>query len=240
MPFTKHKNNYFTHLLKIALGFFILFHCVGAGSCQTKEERYDAQLKQCVLQGQEDMTLGSQCLIDILKTYPNEKFANLFLARIYERSNQLDEAEKTIDIFIAQYPKEGSGYNVRCEVLRDKNNFPAALTACMEAIRLEPENLGYQRDYASVKEKLSDFSGAEDTYQQILSKNPNDAPTVFALGRLYEITNRLDESIATYEKLLTLDFEFMDKLKIGIERLKVKREKQLKEEKPKSKAATNN
>ncbi len=151
----------------------------------------------------------------------------------------MDEAEKTINIFISQYPTDSSGYDERCQILGDKNNILAALTACMSAIRLEPENLSCQRDYASVKQKLGDASGAEAIYKQMLSKNPGDTSTLLDLGILYEKTNRLDEAIEIYEKMLTLDFEFKDKLKIGIDKLKARREKQLKEEIPKSKAAGN-
>lgn len=240
MPFTEHKNKYFSKSLKIILGVILFFHCVGAGSCQTREERYDAQLEKCVLQGHEDIAAGTRCLENLLKTYSDKSFINLFLAENYLELNYLDEAEKTINTFIAQYPKESSGYNVRCQILSDKNNFSEALKSCITAIQLAPEDTSYLRDYASVKEKSGDSLAAEVVYKQILLKNPNDELTIVALGRLYEKADRLDEAIETYEKLLKPGFELKDKVQEGIGKLKLRREKQLKtekERKPKSKAA---
>ncbi len=237
MRFIKCENKNFYSLLRFALGLWLLFNCVGAGSCQTrqenysaqtKQEKYDAQIEQCVLQGQKDVEGGTQCLENLYRSNPDESYITIFLARDYARSGQMDKAEKAINSFISQYPEDSSGYNVRCQIFSDRRNLPAATNDCLTAIRLAPENFDYYRDYATVVAISGNTSAAADLYGYILLKKPGDAPTLVALGRLYEKTNQLDKAIETYEKLLELkDFDLKDKVREGIEKLKQRREQQI-------------
>ncbi len=192
MRFTRYENKSFSRFLKFALSVFLFFNCVGAGSCQTKEEKYDAQLKICVEQGQKDVAGSTECLENLLKSNPDKGFINIFLAENYAELHQLDKAEQTINIFLSQYSSDSSGYDVRCQIHSDKRDFPAATKDCLKAISLAPENFDYQRHYASVIEYSGDKSSAEDLYGYILLKKPEDVSTLVALGRLYEKTNQLD------------------------------------------------
>ena len=231
MRFIKYENKSFFRLLKFALSVFLFFNCVGAGSCQTKEEKYDTQLKMCVEQGQKDVAGSTECLEYLLKSNPDKGFINIFLAENYAELNQLDKAEQTINIFLAKYSSDSSGYDVRCQIRSDKKDFPAAMKDCLEAIRLAPENFDYLRHYASVVERSGDPSAAADLYGYILLKKPDDVLTLVALGRLYEKTNQLDKALETYERLLKLDFDLKDKVREGVEKLKKRREKELNKDK---------
>lgn len=233
------KNGRLPKLRKYCLIALIFFNCAGAANCQTDEERYDAQLEQCVVQGHKDVDSGVKCLENLLKANPHRAFIHLFLARDYRELNQLDKAEKSINAFLSAFPAYASGYEERCEILMDKKDFTGASKACVQAIELEPDKINYRQSYAKVVEEAGDFSQAEILYKQILEKNPDDESTLVSLGRLYEKMGNTDQAIETYEKLLKPDYEFKEKLMEGIERLKKKREIELnkeKESKPKRKS----
>jgi tetratricopeptide (TPR) repeat protein len=231
MRIGKIKSKNLSKLLKFNLGILIVFISVGAGSCQTDDERYDAQLKQCVEQGHKDIKDGVICLENLLKSNPKEGFVYLFLARSYRDLGRLDEAEEAINIFIYAYSKYASGYSVKCEILRDKKDFNGAFLACDRAMSLEPDNSDHKRTIATLWEAQGDIERAEFWYYLALKTNPEDQPALVALGRLYETNGKLDKAIETYEKLLKLDFEFKDKLQEGIKKLKETRELELNQEK---------
>ncbi len=225
------KNRKSSKLLKFCLGILIVFNCLGFASCQTVEERYDTQLKQCVEQGHKDIKDGVRCLENLLKSNPNKSFIYFFLAGDYRELGRLDEAEEAINIFVYAYKNDASGYSLKCEILRDKKDFNQAFLACDKAMSLEPNESEHKRTIASLCEAQGETDRAEFWYGRALSNNPQDKNALVELGRLYEKTGKLDKAIETYEKLLKLEFEFKDKLKEGIKKLKEMRQLELDKEK---------
>ncbi len=235
MRFGKNNRKKFFGQMNLCLLLFILLSCVGAGSCQTEEQRYETQLKKCIEKDQNNKEESVKCLEDLRKSDPDRGSTYLILARNYRELGKLNEAEETVNTFVNSNKTDASGYETKCEILRDKGNFQDALLACDKAMSLEPDEIRHKQTIASVYAAQDDFARAENWYLIILKTNPNDQNTLVALGRLYEKMNEPDKAIETYKKLLKLDnFEFKDKLQEGIKRLKDKKEAQIKEEKNKA------
>ncbi len=218
-------------LLKFCLATLVAFNCSGAGSCQTVDERYDTQLETCVKLRHKEVISGVECFENLRKSNPNKGSTYLFLARSYRELGRLNEAEEAINIFVYAYETDASGQSVKCEILRDKRDFQEALLACDKAMSLEPDNSDHKRTIASLYEAQGEIDRAENWYKRALSNNPNDKNALVELGRLYEKDGKLDKAIGTYERLLELEFEFQDKLKEGIKKLKEMREIELNKEK---------
>ncbi|MCW7552873.1 tetratricopeptide repeat protein [Endozoicomonas gorgoniicola] len=71
-----------------------------------------------------------------------------------------------------------------------------------EAKYIYDDNALYHRSFARVSEALKDFNGAEREYKKAISIDSNNAQSYYLLGRLYHDTNRYDESLEIYQKLI--------------------------------------
>jgi tetratricopeptide (TPR) repeat protein len=230
MRFGKNNIKKFFGQMNLCLLLFIFLSCVVAGSCQTDDQRYETQLKNCIEKGRSDTEDGIRCLEVLRKSDPDRGSTYLMLARNYRESGRLSEAEENINIFVNSYKNDASGYGVKCEILRDKKDLKEALLACDKAMSIQPDEVSYKRTIASVYEAQGDFERAENWYLMSLKTNPDDPNTLIALGKMYEKNGNLDKAIETYEKLLKQDdFEFKEKLREGIERLKNKKKTQTEE-----------
>ena len=225
MRFGKIRNRKFLYMLR-CVGAVLFFTSIITVGCQSKQERFSAKLKECVEKRGDKINEGVVCLENLLKEYPENLYIHNFLASKYEDTNQLDKAEESIEIYTIYYPKDASGFESKCQILGQKNDFVKAKQACQWAISIDPDKITYWVSLAKVIEKSGDISGAERIYEKTLSMYPNDKQALFYLGRLYEKTGRLDEAIETYEKAAEADVEFRDKIKAGIERIKKNRELQ--------------
>lgn len=211
--------------LKFCPAVVLVFYCTGATTCQTAKKDYDARLAQCVEQSHQNPDDGIECLENLRRSDPDEKFGYLFLAGTYKRINQPDKANDAINAFLKAYPSNASGYETKCEILTDLDNFSDASTACAQAIKLEPREYSHQMAYAELKEKSGEPAEAEKICQGILSNEPKNPAALLYLGRLYEKAGKTDQAIETYEKLFQTDFELKDKLREGIKRLEEKRKR---------------
>lgn len=230
MRFGKTENNTLLKLLKCCLATLILGACITSSACQTDEENFDAQLKQCVLLGHKDINGGVGCLEKLLKSNPNQVIIYSFLADDYKQLGQIDKAEQAIEIFVRAYPLDASGRESFCEILMEKGDLNNAMAECTRALQSRPEDNFIRITAAQIQEKMGNMRFAEYIYKEALEVNPNDTNVLLYLGLFYERRERLDEAIKTLEKLIELKPENYKKVEEGIEKLKKKRElKQVKE-----------
>ncbi len=223
-------NKHLSDLFPMVLGAFLLVACVTTGGCQTKEEKYDAQLAACAEKVYKERPAELKCFEEMIKSYPENLFVHIFLARAYRESGQLDKAQKSIDIFNAAYPKYAAGYTVQCEILRDKKEFIDALFACTKAMSLDPENkVDPMMVTASVHEAEGNLKRAEFVYLSALKIDPQNQFALVSLGRLYETQGELDKAIETYETLLKQDLDLKGKVEEGLKKVKQKRDEMRKE-----------
>lgn len=212
--------------------------CLTSVACQTNDESFDAQLKQCVELTHNDINDGVVCLEKLLESNPDRGIIYSFLADDYRQLGQIDKAEQAIKTFIQSYPLDAAGRESFCKILMKKGDLINAAAECMRAIQLQPKDILIRITTATVQEKMGKLKEAESSYKYALDISPNDKAVLLFLGSFYERAGELDKAIETLEKLVGLKPDNYEKIEEGIKKLKEKRKFQKPTEKPQAKSKT--
>lgn len=135
--------------------------------------------------------------------------ASLRRATLLARSGRIDDAREIFEQLRRQYPPLASRfYAAEGEVLINAGNDSAALDLYNRALALAPDDsdLLYSRSLAY--ERLNRIDEAETDLRRILTRNPDDARSLNALGYMLSVhTNRLDEAQKLIGRAYTLNPE---------------------------------
>jgi tetratricopeptide (TPR) repeat protein len=142
------------------------------------------------------------------------------LAQALLNDNQLDAALKTFQQ-VAQADPEDSGAVIHIsEILRRQGKYEEALTAVKQAVKKDPDSpeagynegllldvLGRYDESAQVYEHMVDLTSHANGAYTADEKN-NRAIFLERLGAVYHEQNKVDEAIATYQKMIELGGEY--------------------------------
>lgn len=225
MPFGVRENRSFLFSrTSIVLLNIAVLACMAA--CQNKEDeerRFQERLGRCVGLNQKDLSGGTRCFEELLKTNPEKIVVRSFLANNYRELGELGKAEEEIRIFLKAYSSDALGRESYCKILSRKDEFDKALEECLLANQLKPNDGAIWLTTAAVQEKAGKISAAESSYKKALGIDPNDEAALLYLGTFYERQGRLDDAIATLESLLQLNPVNAARIKEGLEKLRAKR-----------------
>ena len=74
-----------------------------------------------------------------------------------------------------------------------------------DALKLNPDKVGWKLIYANVHEHLRNREGALKVYNEILEMDGNDSKTLFRLGDLFYSQNKLLSAVKYYDEAILLD-----------------------------------
>lgn len=141
------------------------------------------------------------------------------LAQALLNDNQLDEALKVYQEMSAADPEDASTLVHISEILRRQGKYDEALTAVKKAVKKDPDSLeaGYNEgllldvlgrydESAQVYEHMVDLTAHANGAYTADEKN-NRAIFLERLGSVYHEQNKVDEAIATFQKMVELGGE---------------------------------
>lgn len=138
----------------------------------------------------------------------------LTLANLLARAGQADDAESALRNALSIDPYDAAAYDLRGQLLADKNDLPEALDNFEKATQLRPKYGPYLYDYALGLVRANRLQEAHDNAQAASSADPIFAETHELLGRLLARSGKLVEAAAEYWQAL--------KFKPGLSRVELK------------------
>jgi tetratricopeptide (TPR) repeat protein len=134
------------------------------------------------------------------------------LASTLEKSG---DGTRAVSLFLKVSPSFELYANAQIQaamILKDQKNLASAIDVLYEAIRQKSDQVILYLYLSSLQEDHKDLAGAEKTLLGAVQLFPRDVDVHYALGMIYEKTDRFDESIAAMETVLSIDAEHADAL----------------------------
>ena len=128
----------------------------------------------------------------------------LTFASLLARTGQIDAAESALHNALSIDPYDAAAYDLKGELLADKNDLPEALYNFEKATRLRPNYGPYLYDYALGLVRANRLEEAQDQAQAATSQDPNFAEAHELLGRLLSRPGKLAEAAAEYRQALKI------------------------------------
>lgn len=138
----------------------------------------------------------------------------------------LENGERAAKRAIELRPESALAHSTYGLILFLKRDLQGAVRAQREAVKLEPNDSLYRVTLGIVLDEANDPVAALESYQTALKLEPNNVGTFDVLSGFYKKYGRLDEAIATLEKLAKLKPEDQKKIEAEIKRLKTIRQLQ--------------
>ena len=139
--------------------------------------------------------------------------------RHFLNDNQLDEALKVYRQMAAADPEDASTLVHISEILRRQGKYEEALTTVKKAVKKDPDSLEAGYNEGLLLDVLGRYDESAQVYEHMvdLTSHANGAYTsdeknnraIFLerLGSVYHEQNKVDEAIATYQKMIDLGGE---------------------------------
>lgn len=138
------------------------------------------------------------------------------LAQALLNDNQLDAALKAYRELAAADPEDAGNQVHICEILRRQGKYEDALAAIRKALAKDPNSLEAGYNEGILLDVLSRYDEAAKTFERMvdLTSHANGAYTteeknnrgifLARLGAVYHEQNKVDQAIATYQKMIDL------------------------------------
>lgn len=162
-----------------------------------------------LLLGKLHVTLGADVLAEpalkeAVRLNPNLAEAWLMLGEIQVRADREDDAVAPLRRAIALNPNHAAAHVTLAKVLATRDP-KAAEESFRTAVKLEPGNAAFHREFAGFLARYARNEEAEKEAQEALRLNPNDARANMILGRCRMERNALDEAQAPLEQAAALE-----------------------------------
>ncbi len=140
---------------------------------------------------------------------PDSDYNDVYLARIQMKEGRMDLAQATLNALRAKFPDNQEYFNyLESSLLFEEKQYQHSYALLSEFLAKNPD---FQDGYylqALNAERLGQLNVAEQIFQQLLTKNPEDASALNGLGyTLVDRTGRISEAAAYIEKAYQLEPE---------------------------------
>src|SRR6185437_8695229 len=133
---------------------------------------------------------------------PDLPEGDLTLASLLARTGQIDSAESALRNALRIDPYDAAAYDLRGQLLADKQELPEALYSFEKANRLRPKYAPYLYDYALGLVRANRSEEALDQAQAATSADPSFAGAHELTGGLLARAGKLAEAAAEYRQAL--------------------------------------
>lgn len=122
----------------------------------------------------------------LLDKYPDEPFVNGRYVEALARGGQPEKARE----HAATQAKRGTRHAIAIsEAYMQANDHASAIAVLKAAIAARPDELDLQFQLGSLYERANDRKASEETFLEVLKKNPDHAPTLNYLGYMWAESN---------------------------------------------------
>ena len=148
--------------------------------------------------------------IDLARKARAERPNDLRLARVeaqaLQESGKADQGIAVLQDALKQHADESVAYIALAELYSDANRGADAVKLLQDAETKFPSDTSISFELGAVYDKLKRFPDAVAAFEQIIARDPQNAPALNYLGyMLAERGERLDDSVAYVKRALTID-----------------------------------
>jgi protein O-GlcNAc transferase len=134
-----------------------------------------------------------------------DEIENLQLAFVLHRSGRFAEAAKAYRKVIRRNPKQPHALHSLGVIETANGNHGEAAQLMARSLVVEPTNLDFMQNYATVLCQLGQFETARQVCARGLAINNGHAYLLYVLGGALLKLGRLEESLSTYDQLLRIE-----------------------------------
>ncbi|MDV6343939.1 tetratricopeptide repeat protein [Nitrosomonas sp. Is37] len=132
---------------------------------------------------------------------PDWEVAAIHQGRILQKIANA-EAMTFYENYLAKYPKANDMRIAYVRMLMSEKNFVSARDQFQKLMRENPFNADIALAVGLLSLELNDFDGAEENFKKALDLGYEDPNNIyFNLARIYEVTQRFDAALETYQKI---------------------------------------
>ena len=113
----------------------------------------------------------------------------------------LEDIEKTLSISKSQL----NAYAMKTEIMQNRQNWPEAIEAIDEIVRMNPDNPDLYINRAFFKYKNDDYYGAMADYNEAIHVDPYNSVALFNRALLHYEVLELDEAVSDFGRVIDLD-----------------------------------
>lgn len=146
------------------------------------------------------------------EAHPEEVALKINLARIYARLNRPDDAVEVFESVIEQAPDVLAYRNVYARFLLGLQRTDAAEKVLQEAIVAFPDEESPRLAYVEFLAGTRGVDAAVAELERVIATDPDTRRYEFALGKVFEAANRLDDAAGLYTRLAEEEREGPDYL----------------------------
>ncbi|MBK7354374.1 MAG: tetratricopeptide repeat protein [Nitrosomonas sp.] len=136
-----------------------------------------------------------------LELRPDWEIAAIHQGRILQQIANV-EAMSFYENYLGKYPKANDMRIAYVRMLMAEKNFPLAREHFQKMMAENPVNPDIAVAVGLLSLELNDFKGAEENFEKALELGYEDHNNIyFNLARIYEVTQRPDDAIETYQRI---------------------------------------
>ena len=148
----------------------------------------------------------------IVKNFPEHPFAWRVLGILYERKNNLDDAERALRKVISISSNDSEAFFLLGLVDMKKNRFAEAASHFKKAIDIWPENEEAHNNLGNAHRYMGDIEAAIKSYTRAIEIKPEIAEVHFNLATVFQSNGDLTLAIQSYQRALELRPDFSEAL----------------------------
>jgi len=143
-----------------------------------------------------------QLMQDAIGKHPDEVALRINLARVYATLGRADEAAKTFAEVVEQKPETLAYRNAYARFLIGLKRLDEAEAVLKKAIEDFPGDKGAKLAYVEFLSGARNVKSAIEELKRLIAAEPKETTFQFALGKVHEAVNQLDEASALYQGLV--------------------------------------
>jgi serine/threonine-protein kinase len=139
-----------------------------------------------------------------LELDPAASEVQVAIAKLRTETGEYDAADAALQAALKRSPRSFDAYLRLGELRWGQQRLDDAEAAFKAAIDLQPGNYQGYSFYGALLVYRADYRRAEEQFSKVLSLTPDSTIALANLGGTYMLEGRLEDAVATYEKLLAL------------------------------------
>lgn len=143
--------------------------------------------------------------IDDVQDHPHLYMAHFYLGRIYQQSNQLEEAKASYQTSISANPNYVTAHNNLANVFKSLGDSQSAQEHYEKAIQCDPNYDGAHYNLGNLHLQNNEIEKANECYLQAVKANPERSPAWWQLGVIAMQQQRIDQALNYFSNFQQLN-----------------------------------
>ncbi|HLK58747.1 MAG TPA: tetratricopeptide repeat protein [Chthonomonadaceae bacterium] len=162
-------------------------------------------------------TLDARTLLEpAAKANPDDPHLAVELALTYLQTHDFERCEQILLKIRRDHPAELELWNPLVDLYMKRKLYPQAIAVLQDSLKLRPGDPVLTDSLAEALFESGDVSGAQSSWQSVLSGSPNDVPAHYGLAECYRKLGQTVEAVRELETAMRLDPGYKEsKLMLG-------------------------